>query len=492
MHPSARIQTSMELCELLEAGLIDRSRPPADRLCSLFFKQRRFIGSRDRADIHDRIYRIMRHRARLLWWLKKAGISVSAPRVGEHWTESPEIGPLGRGRLMVLAELMVSEKMRTADVAAMCDAHPHAPVKLSREENALLDRLEGKELDNPEQDEATRLELPEWLMPDLRARFGEDLAAEAEAMRGGANVHLRVNPLKAKREDAIRALLRVGISATATTSSPYGLEVRGRPPLMGLDVYKDGVIEIQDEGSQLIALLTDARPGMRVVDFCAGAGGKTLLLAATMENRGKLIACDTSEGRLEAGVKRLRRAGVHNVQRHTLVSARDKWVKRHKRGFDRVLVDAPCSGCGTWRRNPDAKWRSRPEELQELKDLQAEILDSAARMVAPGGRVAYATCSLLPGENEEVVAGFLAKNSDFHLLPLPQVWQESLAPLGAGPCPDSGDMMALSPAKHGTDGFFCAILERDAAAEETASLADGGAAIAEIVADDQPDNAGDN
>jgi len=450
----------MELCELLEAGLVDRTRPPADRLCSLFFKQRRFIGSKDRADIHERVYRILRHRARLLWWLRDAGVKPPPPRVPDQWTESPALGPLSRGRLLVLAELALGEHVSAKDIAGFCDSHPHAPQKLSREESALVDRLVGQDLDSSKLPEAALLELPDWLLPELQQKFGDRLNDEARAMRKSAAVHLRVNPLKADRHQAIAMLRSVGIAATPTAFSPYGLEVRGRPPLMALEAYKEGVIEIQDEGSQLIALLTDARPGMRVVDFCAGAGGKTLLLAATMQNKGRLIACDVSEGRLEAGVKRLRRAGVHNVERRALSNARDQWVKRHKGGFDRVLVDAPCSGCGTWRRNPDAKWRSRPEELEDLCGLQKDILESAARLVTPGGRLIYATCSLLPRENEQIVEAFLATDPNFTLRPLADIWSESLSSLGAPACPSDTSFMALSPAQHGTDGFFCAILEK--------------------------------
>jgi 16S rRNA (cytosine967-C5)-methyltransferase len=194
---------------------------------------------------------------------------------------------------------------------------------------------------------------------------------------------------------------------------------------------------------------------MRVADWCAGAGGKTLALAATMQNRGQIVACDVSAARLESAVRRLRRAGVHNVERH-LLAAGDKWPKRRAGSFDRVLVDAPCTGTGTWRRNPDARLRLQQTDLTELISKQAAILDAAQSLVRKGGRLVYATCSLLEEENEAQVSAFLARHPDFQILPLSKAW-----PL-ASPAPNAGDFLSLTPARHGTDGFFTAVLERTA------------------------------
>ena len=212
-------------------------------------------------------------------------------------------------------------------------------------------------------------------------------------------------------------------------------------------------MEIQDEGSQLVAALVGAAPGMRVADWCAGAGGKTLALAMTMQNRGQLVACDVSATRLDGAVRRLRRAGVHNVERH-LFAPGDKWAKRRSKSFDRVLVDAPCTGTGTWRRNPDARLRLAERDLAELLPKQAAILDVAQSVVRVGGRLVYATCSLLNEENEAQVTSFLARHPDFRLVPLAQAWNGPL-PSGIG-----GDYLALTPLRHGTDGFFAAVLER--------------------------------
>ena len=237
-------------------------------------------------------------------------------------------------------------------------------------------------------------------------------------------------------------------------------------PLGTLDLFKDGAIEVQDEGSQIAALLADARPGMRVVDFCAGAGGKTLALAAAMQNRGHLVAADIAEKRLERATQRLRRAGASIVQRQPLTSARDKWVKRHAAGFDRVFVDAPCTGTGTWRRNPDAKWRLKPEDVTELPALQADILDSAQRLVKPGGRLIYATCSLLMEEDEDQVDE-LPRDASRFLARCRSATSGATRSAASVPRPAGrDDMLRLSPARNGTDGFFVAVMERKPAAKK--------------------------
>ena len=314
---------------------------------------------------------------------------------------------------------------------------------------------------------------PAWLAPALERALGRDLSREMVAMQDEAGLDLRVNLLKAEREAVYAALARQGIELARTKLSPIGLRLFERVPLGQLDLFKSGAIEVQDEGSQLAALLADARPGMRVVDFCAGAGGKTLALAASMQNRGHLVACDIAAKRLERATQRLRRAGASIVQRQPLTSARDQWVKRHAEGFDRVFVDAPCTGTGTWRRNPDAKWRLKPEDLAELPALQADILDSAQRLVKPGGRLIYATCSLLMEEDEDQVAKFLESHADFRLLPIRDVWADAVG----GECPAPSDTLRLSPARNGTDGFFVAVMERQPdpkrpAAKAAASIQD--------------------
>ncbi len=241
--------------------------------------------------------------------------------------------------------------------------------------------------------QAVRLEMPDWLLPSLQARFGDALDAEMAAMDRPAPLDLRVNLLRGTREAAAAAWPRRGFGS-AHALSPWGLRIAGRRAVTTGAAFQSGLVEIQDEGSQLVAALVGAGPQMRVADWCAGAGGKTLAIAMAMENHGHIVACDVHDKRLEGAVRRLRRAGVHNVERHLIVPG-DKWAKRRAGTFDRVLVDAPCTGTGTWRRNPDARSRLRPIDLQELLPKQAAILDDACRLVRAGGRLVFATCSLL-------------------------------------------------------------------------------------------------
>src|SRR5260370_20331926 len=309
---------------------------------------------------------------------------------------------------------------------------------------------------HPAMPRAVANDLPAWLEPYLAKIYGKRLEEEMAALNQSAPLDLRVNLLKTDRDTARRALAEEQIEAEPTRWSPLGLRVKYRAPFAGTAAFKSGLVEVQDEGSQLAALLADARPGMRVVDFCAGAGGKTLALAAQMNNRGHLVACDVSASRLERATQRLRRAGASIVQRVPLSSHRDKWVKRHVGTFDRVFVDAPCTGIGTWRRNPDAKWRLQPKDVTELAALQADILASAQRLVKPGGRLIYVTCSLLAEENELQVERFLGTHADFKLVPIAQVWAETVGTAS----PAEGGMLRLTTARHHTDGFFVAILER--------------------------------
>lgn len=439
MTPAARLQAAVELLDEME-----RAAPrPADRVAADWFRQRRFIGSKDRRVVSELVWGSLRAQARLGWWLKRVGAEDTAR------ARIIAFSVLGRG------------KAPTAVLRLLQGDSRYGPPPATTAEQAWIGRLAGHDLGHRDQPAEVRFEVPAWLLPRLEASLGEDSAAELSALREPAGVDLRVNLLKSRRRDARQALANEGIETELGRWSPLALRADGRLPVAATRAFRDGLVEVQDEGSQLVALLTGAAPGLRVCDFCAGAGGKTLTLAGQMANKGQIVACDVLEKRLERSAVRLRRAGVHNVARRPLSSERDPWVKRHKASFDRVLVDAPCSGSGTWRRNPEARWRLSEAGLGELVSLQASILDSAARLVRPGGRLAYATCSLLREENEAQVAAFLARNTDFTLLPLRQVWAELLD--GEPPC--TGEMLRLAPARHGTDGFFLAILQRSDALE---------------------------
>jgi 16S rRNA (cytosine967-C5)-methyltransferase len=438
LTPGARIAAAIDILTAIEtAGAA------ADDIAADYFRQRRFIGAKDRAAIAAYVYAILRHRATLDWWIARSG--------------GGAVEPGARSR--VFAALLLIDGRRPETVAACADGGRFRPAALSAAEERLIQGLADRSLHHPAMPRWVANDLPEWLEPYFERVFGKGLEREMAALNTAAPVDLRVNLLKTDREGAVRALASEGVEAMPTRWSPIGLRLAERAPLSRLAAFKDGLFDVQDEGSQLAALLADARPGMRVVDFCAGAGGKTLALAAGMENRGRLVACDVSSRRLERAGRRLRRAGIGNVERRVLSSERDKWVKRHALGFERVLVDAPCLGTGTWRRNPDAKWRSRPADLAELRLRQQQILRSAARLVRPGGRLVYATCSLLREENEAQAQDFLVAEPDFAPLPAARVWDEAIG----GISPADGAYLFLTPARHGTDGFFVALFERKAA-----------------------------
>jgi 16S rRNA (cytosine967-C5)-methyltransferase len=363
----------------------------------------------------------------------------------------------------VLTALVLVEGWRPDAVMAACDGDRFRPAPLTPAEERLIDKLAGHTLRHPEMSRAVANDLPDWLLPYFEGAFGTGLEREMAALNAAAPIDLRVNRLKADRAGVCRVLAGEGVTAEPTPLSPIGLRLKKRAPLSGLPAFREGLFEVQDEGSQIAALLADARPGMRVVDFCAGAGGKTLALAAAMGNRGKLVACDVSSYRLERAGRRLRRAGVGNVERRVLSSEHDKWVKRHAGAFDRVLVDAPCLGTGTWRRNPDAKWRAGPKDLAELVERQQQILRSAARLVRPGGRLIYVTCSLLREEDATQAETFLGVHPDFVPYPIAKVWEETIG----GHYPGGSDFLCLTPARHGTDGFFIAIFERRIANQDS-------------------------
>jgi 16S rRNA (cytosine967-C5)-methyltransferase len=429
LTPSARIAAAIDLLEVIEGA----PKRPADAVANDFFRMRRYIGSGDRRAVSERVWTILRARRRLGWWLGDAPKSA---------------------RLLVAASLLL-EGWSKSGVQQSFSGGQFAAAPLDRPELGILAKIEDHTIDHPTMPDAVRLEIPDWLLPRLAARFGSSLPAEMAALSQPAALDMRVNLLKGDRDQAKAALAAEGWEAELTKISPWGLRIDGRRPVTSGPAFQSGLIEIQDEGSQLVAAMVGAAPGMRVVDWCAGAGGKTLALAGVMENRGQIVACDVSAPRLDGAVRRLRRAGVHNVERH-LVEAGDKWLKRRAGTFDRVLIDAPCTGTGTWRRNPDARLRLKESDLGELLPKQASILDAAQTLVRKGGRLVYATCSLLEEENEAQVTSFLLRHADFAVVPLVRAW-----PLDQPP-PNSGDFLSLTPASHGTDGFFTAVLERTA------------------------------
>jgi 16S rRNA (cytosine967-C5)-methyltransferase len=393
---------------------------PADGVLSTHFKVER-TGARERAFIAETAYAVLR-RKRLLERL---------------------VGADARPRQLVLAALVRLQGYSQRQLVEAVTA---------REMEWLA---EIKARPEPQLSVAEQADLPDWLAHRLLARMSaEDLLTLARGLNQPAPLDLRVNALKATREDVLARLTADGIEAEACRYVPMGIRLKGRPSLSRHPLYVEGKIEVQDEGSQLLGHLLQPKRGEMVVDFCAGAGGKTLLLGAMMRSTGRLYAFDVAEKRLAKLKPRVARSGLSNVHPACISGENDVRVKRLAGKIDRVLVDAPCSGLGTLRRNPDLKWRQTPDSVTELTRKQADILAGAARLVKAGGRLVYATCSILPEENEAIVDTFLAGHADFKRLSATELLAKQ------GIAIEVGQDLRLLPHVHGTDGFYAAVLER--------------------------------
>ncbi|BBB59829.1 SAM-dependent methyltransferase [Undibacterium sp. KW1] len=414
LPPAILVNTEEVLREIL------RFTGPADGTLSRYFRDHPRLGSRERGVVAEAVYGLLRNKA-----------------VYTNFSESGIGSPMRRLSLLGLADAVGVDALGG----------------LTEDETAWLQRV--MEIDRTHLPLMMKANLPEWLWTKLLERFGEeDALALAMSLNTPAPLDLRVNTIKGDRETVITTLAQAPIIAEPTPYSSTGLRVRKKPSIQNLPLFKDGTIEVQDEGSQLLAQLVGAKRGEMVADFCAGAGGKTLALGALMRNTGRLYAFDISEKRLAKLKPRMARSCLSNVHPVVIAHEKDAKIKRLAGKLDRVLVDAPCSGLGTLRRNPDVKWRQTPEGVAELNVKQASILASAARMVKPGGRLVYATCSILDEENEGIVQAFLAEHADYALVPASQVLAEQKVDL------EMGDYLKLYPHLHQTDGFFAAILER--------------------------------
>ena len=418
MHPTALLDLATEL---LRAVL--KLDAPADSIVSAFFKRHRSLGPRERHALAETAYTVLRRRP-LLQHLAQSGTGALERRLAIlAWSGDANLlkGALGSN------EAQWRQQVKAIDPAGFSDKFRH--------------------------------NLPDWLASALRSQLGDDAFWPlVAALDEPAPLDLRVNVLKAKRDELLSVLNQAGLRAAPTPFSPWGIRVPGKPALQKFDAFVRGDIEVQDEGSQLLALLVDAKRGEMVVDFCAGAGGKTLALGAAMRSTGRLYAFDVNGHRLDALKPRMARSGLSNVHPAQIAHERDDRIKRLAGKIDRVLVDAPCSGLGTLRRNPDLKWRQSPQAVAELTAKQTAILDSAQRLVKSGGRLVYATCSLLRDENEAIAEAFGAAHPDF--IPVPA--DEALAAAHVDRAAElvENGYLRLWPNRHATDGFFAAVWQR--------------------------------
>ena len=430
MNLGARIQAAVELLDRIETPPRGDEALPADAVLNAYFRGRRYIGAKDRRAIGDAVFQTLRQRGMIDWHLvHQAGLAAT-------------------NRFRALWTFAVHGGVATEELAACCDGARHHPATLSDDEARRVLMIDANQEVAP--DVADQASYPAWLAPEIERQFGADAWAQLIAFTQPAPVDLRANPLKATRDEALAALAKAGIAAGPTPLSPLGVRLEGRANVAGLAAYREGLVEVQDESSQLASLLVGAKPGMRVLDLCAGGGGKTLALAALMQNKGQIFAHDIDGRRLAPLKERLDRAGVRNVQIRAPMRTKDALADLRER-MDVVFVDAPCTGSGTWRRSPDSKWRLRPNALAKRLEEQQQALALAAPLVKPGGRLVYVTCSVLPEENEDAVAAFLGAYSEF-------------APVGlelAGlPAYQRQIGVQMTPLKTGCDGFYVAVLQR--------------------------------
>jgi 16S rRNA (cytosine967-C5)-methyltransferase len=423
MHPKALLDVCSELVRLTL-----KFDHPTDAIVSRFCREHRGLGPRERATLSGTVYTVLRKK--LLF---------------DHYAPSGS-GPKER-RLAILGFYGPGDFLRSA---------------LSDQEKNWLDQCE--KINVADLMERHRHNLPEWLVQPLKDQLGDEFWPLAESLNLGAGLDLRVNDFKAKRSDVQKELAQAGIKAVPTPYSPWGLRIAGKPSLNKMDAFTRGEFEVQDEGSQLLAMLVDAKRGEMVVDFCAGAGGKTLAIGAAMRSTGRLYAFDTSAGRLDSFKPRMARSGLSNVHPAAIAHERDDRVKRLSGKIDRVLVDAPCSGLGTLRRNPDLKWRQNLQLVLDMTVTQAAILQSAARLLKSGGRLVYATCSMLVQENEGIAQAFSQANKDFLPMDVGDILT-GLKVTGAAALCSGGEnglrYLRLWPHRHQTDGFFAAVWQKN-------------------------------
>lgn len=439
MRPAARIQAAIEVLGAIEAGIVNLGMP-ADAVLAAYCRKRRYIGSKDRRAISALVYGVIRSRARQVWCLQAAKLDITA-------------------RTLVISYLYGSDP---DSLSLFGEEAEHTPGAFSTGEKEAIERI-LPHLKADDMPQHTKLELPEWMIESFSMRFGDSLVEAINALNGTAPFDLRFNPLWASenlRSDLKKILEDIEINKY----SPIGFRSFKRNNIQDSDLYRSGFIEVQDEAAQLACYLVNAKPHMRVVDLCAGAGGKSLLISALMNNTGNIHAFDVSGKRLRELDKRANRSGCTNIETVTIPTsgaARDAAIEKISDTADRVLVDAPCSGTGTWRRNPDQRWRLSAKQIEEHAALQQCLLIEGGALVKQGGRLIYMTCSILEAENEHVVDKFLNQQKDqWKIVSYSELWPSVLPSEVPETLSSNPSYLQLAPHKHQTDGFFVAILEK--------------------------------
>ncbi len=435
MKPTSLTTAIIEILDI-----INNSKIPADKIISFWNKNNRYAGSKDKSFISESVYNILRNKGQIQWWIKYLDCNLN-------------------NRTIIICYYHFTNQ----NIKNMFNdtKNKYAPSPISNAELKFIEKLkEYNSLDHNEMPIHDKLNISEYLYNKFFEFYGEQTPEVLSVMNTEANVDIRVNNLKSNTEQVTKELEEQGIETTKLPIISNGLRLNKRFALSSLKIFKSGFFEIQDYGSQIVSKLINAKKGDKIVDFCAGAGGKTLAMADDMENTGRIIYCDISEKRINRAGIRLRRSGVNNAEKRLLSSEKDKWIKRRNNrfngGFDKVVVDTPCSGTGTWRRNPDQKWRTNEQTINELCILQESILQSSSRLVRPGGKLIYITCSLLKDENETQVDKFLNNNKDFYLCDINNTWNDVFEQQNI----NKNKTLRISTHQNNSDGFFMAILER--------------------------------
>lgn len=421
MKEPGRIQAALQILQEFS-----KEQKPMDFVLHNYLKTRRYIGSKDRQYISALVYALLRNKLTYEWW------------VSRYVNDTLELSQVYWLYLMCV-HLLISQKLSPTDIQEIFTGDQYAPPSLDKSAKTIITEVwnqNPKHLIHQDMPIHIQLNTPLWTYEKFQSI--PNYLEELTSLNQTAPTDIRINTLKSDMHTVEKELKTMGINYEKTPHSEWGIRFTERLPIHTWDIYKNGLLEIQDEGSQLLAKLVAPSPGMTVIDYCAGAGGKSLAMAMIMQNKGRLILCDTSEWRLKRSDERIKRAGVNNIQRKIVLetSEGNKAIKRLKESADIVLTDAPCSGTGTWRRNPDLKWRSSPDGVKEIISIQKDILEKASTLVKPGGTLAYATCSMLAEENEDQVKWFLDNHESFSL----------------------EKQVQFTPYQHQTDGFFLARL----------------------------------